>query len=243
MTAAPKPTMIPEEMQRRRVHVRTAIAENRIEGIATGAETLAILEAYIRGEIEAGDLVTAYRERGAKPMIDWSQRDDAERIPGKLSGAWCVKGTRLRCEDITGQYEAGCSAEESQALTSTTYRLLSCGASCGLPAGRNCDPSPTRGASGPICPMIISAAPTNSRKSWPGLTARCGHDRHGSLWHDRRRPDNRKPGTCGRNRHPRFCQSERRGHSRERPQGRSELRRQDGRIVVRQPPSKPTFPR
>lgn len=44
--------------------------------------------------------------------IDWSQCDDAERIPGKLSGAWCVKGHRVRCEDITGQFEAGCSAEE-----------------------------------------------------------------------------------------------------------------------------------
>jgi Antitoxin VbhA len=46
----------PEEMQRRRVHVRVAISENRLEGIATSAETLAICEAYIRGEIEAGDL-------------------------------------------------------------------------------------------------------------------------------------------------------------------------------------------
>jgi hypothetical protein len=45
-------------------------------------------------------------------MIDWSQCPAAERIPGKLSGAWCVKGHRVRCEDITGQFEAGCSAEE-----------------------------------------------------------------------------------------------------------------------------------
>jgi hypothetical protein len=61
VTGHPKPTISPEEMQRRRGHVRTAIADDRIEGIATDAETLAILDAYIRGEIEAADLVTAYR--------------------------------------------------------------------------------------------------------------------------------------------------------------------------------------
>ena len=60
MTDDPKPRISPEEMQRRREHVRIAIADNRIGGIATSAETLAVLEAYIRGEIEAGDLVTAY---------------------------------------------------------------------------------------------------------------------------------------------------------------------------------------
>ncbi len=27
--------------------------------------------------------------------MDWSQCPDVERIPGKVSGAWLVKGTRL----------------------------------------------------------------------------------------------------------------------------------------------------
>jgi uncharacterized protein (DUF433 family) len=27
--------------------------------------------------------------------IDWSKCDDVERIPGKVSGDWLVKGTRL----------------------------------------------------------------------------------------------------------------------------------------------------
>jgi hypothetical protein len=49
-----------EEMQRRREHVKAAIANSRLEGIATSAETLEIFDAYIRGEIEAADLVTAY---------------------------------------------------------------------------------------------------------------------------------------------------------------------------------------
>jgi uncharacterized protein (DUF433 family) len=32
--------------------------------------------------------------------IDWTQCEDAERIPGKVSGAWLVKGTRLPVESI-----------------------------------------------------------------------------------------------------------------------------------------------
>jgi hypothetical protein len=62
MTADPKPTISPEEMERRRVHVRVAIADSRLEGMAIGAAELEIFEAYIRGEIEAADLVTAYKE-------------------------------------------------------------------------------------------------------------------------------------------------------------------------------------
>jgi uncharacterized protein (DUF433 family) len=33
-------------------------------------------------------------------MIDWSHSPDAERIPGKVSGAWLVKGTRLPVDAI-----------------------------------------------------------------------------------------------------------------------------------------------
>ena len=63
MTDDPKPTISAEEAERRRGHVRTAIADSRIEGMEASPETLAIFEAYIRGEIEACDLVTDYRAR------------------------------------------------------------------------------------------------------------------------------------------------------------------------------------
>jgi uncharacterized protein (DUF433 family) len=33
-------------------------------------------------------------------MIDWNGCDDVERIPGKVSGACLVKGTRIRVEDV-----------------------------------------------------------------------------------------------------------------------------------------------
>jgi hypothetical protein len=53
----------PEEMQRRRAHVRTAIADSRIEGYPPPSRPEQdILDAYIRGDIEAADLVTAYKK-------------------------------------------------------------------------------------------------------------------------------------------------------------------------------------
>jgi uncharacterized protein (DUF433 family) len=32
--------------------------------------------------------------------VDWSACEDVERIPGKMSGAWLVKGTRLTVKAI-----------------------------------------------------------------------------------------------------------------------------------------------
>ena len=43
--------------------------------------------------------------------LDWGKCPDAERTPGKMSGAWCLKGTRIRCEDIITQ-SYGCTPEE-----------------------------------------------------------------------------------------------------------------------------------
>jgi hypothetical protein len=64
MTDEPEPTISAEEMQRRREHVKAAIADSRIEGMPPpGRLELEIFEAYIRGEIEAADLVTAYLSR------------------------------------------------------------------------------------------------------------------------------------------------------------------------------------
>jgi uncharacterized protein (DUF433 family) len=45
-------------------------------------------------------------------MIDWSRCPDVESVPGRCSGAPVVKDTRIRCQDIIGQFDAGCSAEE-----------------------------------------------------------------------------------------------------------------------------------
>lgn len=44
-------------------------------------------------------------------QIDWSQCPDVESIPGKCSGAWCVKGTRVMVQGILDNAE-DCTPEE-----------------------------------------------------------------------------------------------------------------------------------
>jgi uncharacterized protein (DUF433 family) len=43
--------------------------------------------------------------------IDWSRCPDVESVPGRCSGAWVVKGTRLTVEAILDNAEE-CTAEE-----------------------------------------------------------------------------------------------------------------------------------
>ncbi len=44
-------------------------------------------------------------------MIDWSRCPDAESVPGRCSGAWVVKGTRIPVEAILTNTE-DCPPEE-----------------------------------------------------------------------------------------------------------------------------------
>lgn len=44
-------------------------------------------------------------------MIDWTACPDVERTPGKVSGAWCVKGTRIPVQAILDNAE-DCTPEE-----------------------------------------------------------------------------------------------------------------------------------
>jgi uncharacterized protein (DUF433 family) len=44
---------------------------------------------------DIGELDAEFFAKARHPMlIDWSRCPDVERTPGKVSGAWCVKGTR-----------------------------------------------------------------------------------------------------------------------------------------------------
>ena len=48
----------------RRKHVRTAVADSRLEGLPPPSDwEVEILEAYIRGEIDPGDLVDVIKKR------------------------------------------------------------------------------------------------------------------------------------------------------------------------------------
>ena len=45
-------------------------------------------------------------------MIDWSECQDVERITGKVSGAWLIKGTRIPVQGVLDNADDGYSPEE-----------------------------------------------------------------------------------------------------------------------------------
>ena len=45
-------------------------------------------------------------------MLDWSQCPAVERIPGKMSGAWVLRGTRMPVATIFENLEAGASIDD-----------------------------------------------------------------------------------------------------------------------------------
>jgi uncharacterized protein (DUF433 family) len=44
--------------------------------------------------------------------LDWSQCPAVESIPGKVSGAWVLRGTRMPVQTILENLEAGMSVQE-----------------------------------------------------------------------------------------------------------------------------------
>jgi uncharacterized protein (DUF433 family) len=50
-------------------------------------------------------------EAPRKVAINWTNCPDVESVPGKCSGAWCVKGTRIMVEGILDNAE-DCTPEE-----------------------------------------------------------------------------------------------------------------------------------
>ena len=45
-------------------------------------------------------------------QLDWSQCAAVESIPGKVSGAWVLRGTRMPVQTIFENLEAGLSVKE-----------------------------------------------------------------------------------------------------------------------------------
>lgn len=52
------------------------------------------------------------KREAAMAQLDWSQCPAVESIPGKLSGAWVLKGTRMPVQTIFSNLEAGLSVRE-----------------------------------------------------------------------------------------------------------------------------------
>jgi uncharacterized protein (DUF433 family) len=46
------------------------------------------------------------------PNLDWSQCPAIESVPGKVSGAWVFRGTRMPVQTVFENLEAGLSIEE-----------------------------------------------------------------------------------------------------------------------------------
>ena len=44
--------------------------------------------------------------------MDWSGCPAVERVPGKVSGQWIVKGTRILADGVLENADAGYTAEE-----------------------------------------------------------------------------------------------------------------------------------
>jgi uncharacterized protein (DUF433 family) len=45
-------------------------------------------------------------------ILDWTKCDAVEQVPGKMSGAWVFKGTRMPVQTIFDNLEAGMSPQE-----------------------------------------------------------------------------------------------------------------------------------
>jgi uncharacterized protein (DUF433 family) len=45
-------------------------------------------------------------------MLDWTQCAVAERVPGKVSGAWLFKGTRVPIRALFENLEGGATVEQ-----------------------------------------------------------------------------------------------------------------------------------
>ena len=44
--------------------------------------------------------------------LDWSQCPAVESVPGKVSGAWVLRGTRMPVKTLFENFEAGMSVDE-----------------------------------------------------------------------------------------------------------------------------------
>jgi uncharacterized protein (DUF433 family) len=45
-------------------------------------------------------------------MIDWKDCPDVEQIPGKVSGQWLIKGTRILAQGVVDNAEDGFTPEQ-----------------------------------------------------------------------------------------------------------------------------------
>jgi uncharacterized protein (DUF433 family) len=62
-----------------------------------------------------GDVIELFwksKEAGAMGTLDWSECPAVESVPGRLSGAWVFRDTRMPVSAVFENLEAGASIEE-----------------------------------------------------------------------------------------------------------------------------------
>jgi uncharacterized protein (DUF433 family) len=52
------------------------------------------------------------RHAMTEAAVDWSKCEDVESVPGKVSGAWVLKGTRVQAQAVVDNARDGFTAEE-----------------------------------------------------------------------------------------------------------------------------------
>lgn len=87
-----------------------AMAEHLPPELASKLAELAAKSGRTAGDV-LREAVAAY---GAEPAgtLDWSQYPVVERVPGRVSGAWVFRDTRLPVAVVCSNLEAGATVEE-----------------------------------------------------------------------------------------------------------------------------------
>jgi len=57
-------------------------------------------------------LPSDYQQATMATMLDWSQCSAVERVPGKVSGAWVFKGTRVPVRALFENLEGGACVDD-----------------------------------------------------------------------------------------------------------------------------------
>jgi uncharacterized protein (DUF433 family) len=72
------------------------------------------MQGMLDGSSAVWKVYTAGEEGRANAMavLDWSQCSAVESIPGKVSGAWVLRGTRTPVKVLFENFEAGMSIDE-----------------------------------------------------------------------------------------------------------------------------------
>jgi uncharacterized protein (DUF433 family) len=70
------------------------------------------MKALLNGRRFSQAAPDAFLEACTMPNLDWSQCSAVESIPGKVSGAWVLKGTRMPVSAIFENLEAGANIDD-----------------------------------------------------------------------------------------------------------------------------------